>query len=952
MKNKILFCLLLSAFCLPAPAGPVYFPLLDMTGATNDTTVNVKALNNPIVYNNNFYTLPRDGTNLITVNGVVTNTFVPGIYTVSVAGLPKTWRIYVTNNTEAVSAVDLSREIVRYSGVQSVAGNGVTSDGLGNVTVNIPVRGVAAGDNVTIVTNGAVVTISSTGGGGGGSGETNVLESVGALTSLVAGKDGPELQVKSLGVNGGMLTISSTDTNVQVVLTESSVLNSMTELGALFNNRSNGTTLNGSVTINSTLNVTDFLAGSVATFSGNVTSTGGSFIGDGSLLTSLNSGQLTGTIPDARVGSWIARATNVVERTDGVATNLSLYGTTTAAAINAGTVTGNASGLTNANASTFFGSGTIPDARFPAVIPGTALMAYSNSVGQSLSSPFRRVFNVLDYGADPTGTLPCATNIQLALEAAGAAGGGIVYVPAGTYEMGQHIGKPGFFVESGQANITMASNNVTLMGAGMGVSTLRRGNPDGTGDVHTMLNSALTTNIAILNLTLDGSYGDVTQIHSNYLVFFRNVEIKNSRHAEGFDTDGSVGVWVIDCIGYNNGGGHISFGGPPFGGGDWFIHGFRGVIGGTNDLGLVEDWSAIGVKNDVGIVSIRDVSIENSPVALTTLSQTRIFVSGLTVTKPGTTSTNIFHQGGHLTIEDSEFSSTGNGGTWISGSGNLTVRNSRFSNRVVLWHDNKLYLDFEGNTVTSAIADHPLKIRGGGFHKIRGNRFNSAGYSAVRFQSDSPVTNSVISGNTFESTSLHLDGGSSNNLVAANVFRGGGILVWGSAARNDFVDNHIIGGNYQVGAGSANNRVFGGRVDTIDFQSGQSWEFHNLVLNSTTVAASSGINASLWHNIRAPDLTAWRNWTVTTNYTADGIDTTRVLIFNGSNITNTIPSAATLNRRQQFTIKNIHSTALEVTNATGSQTFDGALRFSLPQYASRVIVSDGANWQTVSSHTP
>jgi hypothetical protein len=59
-----------------------------------------------------------------------------------------------------------------------------------------------------------------------------------------------------------------------------------------------------------------------------------------------------------------------------------------------------------------------------------------------------------------------------------------------------------------------------------------------------------------------------------------------------------------------------------------------------------------------------------------------------------------------------------------------------------------------------------------------------------------------------------------------------------------------------------------------------------------------------------------------------------------------------LNNRKVFTIKNLHSTALEVTNATGAQTFDGALRFSLPQYASRVIVSDGANWQTVSSHTP
>jgi hypothetical protein len=305
------FFILPSAFC-----GELYFHLELMTGSVGEEkTINVRAVNNPVIYNNTHYYLPRNGTNFTTVNGFATNSFVPGIYEVSVAGLPKTWKIYVTNNTEIVNAVDLSREIVRYSGVQSVAGNGVTSDGLGNVTVTIPVRGVAAGDNITIATNGAVVTISST--GGGGSGETNELASVGAQTSLVAGKSGPTNLVKSIWVSGGMLELNSTGTNVNIDLPESNVRNSMLELGAIFNNRSNLTTLYGG------LDVADgFLTvNNAAVFNGNITSSG-LFIGNGSLLTLLNAGQLTsGTIPDARIGSWIARGTNVVERTDGGSTN-------------------------------------------------------------------------------------------------------------------------------------------------------------------------------------------------------------------------------------------------------------------------------------------------------------------------------------------------------------------------------------------------------------------------------------------------------------------------------------------------------------------------------------------------------------------------------------------------------------------------------------------------------
>lgn len=43
------------------------------------------------------------------------------------------------------------------------------------------------------------------------------------------------------------------------------------------------------------------------------------------------------------------------------------------------------------------------------------------------------IYNVLDYGADPTGKAITSTEINAAIKAANAAGGGIVYVPAGLY---------------------------------------------------------------------------------------------------------------------------------------------------------------------------------------------------------------------------------------------------------------------------------------------------------------------------------------------------------------------------------------------------------------------------------------------------------------------------------------------------------------------------------------
>lgn len=122
---------------LNCPATSVFFPVSEMTGMTNDVTLNVRAVNNPVIYNGRFYYQPRLGTNLTTVGGFVTNSFVPGRYTVTVAGLQKAWNMYVTNSSATLSAVDLSSAITIYSGIQSITGRSieVTNDGLGHLTI-------------------------------------------------------------------------------------------------------------------------------------------------------------------------------------------------------------------------------------------------------------------------------------------------------------------------------------------------------------------------------------------------------------------------------------------------------------------------------------------------------------------------------------------------------------------------------------------------------------------------------------------------------------------------------------------------------------------------------------------------------------------------------------------------------------------------------------------------
>ena len=129
---------------------PVLFPLAQMTGTTNDTIITVRPVINPVNFHSTVYWLPTAGFQLATKNGSATTNLIPNDYNVTIAGVPGSWKISVSDTNVTLNAAEI-----------------------GNLTVysaNGPLPGVTkikAGNNITISPpNGmGVVTINSTGGG-------------------------------------------------------------------------------------------------------------------------------------------------------------------------------------------------------------------------------------------------------------------------------------------------------------------------------------------------------------------------------------------------------------------------------------------------------------------------------------------------------------------------------------------------------------------------------------------------------------------------------------------------------------------------------------------------------------------------------------------------------------------------------------------------------------------
>lgn len=116
-----------------------------MTGTTNDTIITVRPVINPVKFHNVVYWLPTTGIQLATKNGSATTNLIPNDYNVTIAGVPGSWKISVSDTNVTLNAAEIGNLTVftfegPENGVQKIiAGNNITISplsGKGNVTIN------------------------------------------------------------------------------------------------------------------------------------------------------------------------------------------------------------------------------------------------------------------------------------------------------------------------------------------------------------------------------------------------------------------------------------------------------------------------------------------------------------------------------------------------------------------------------------------------------------------------------------------------------------------------------------------------------------------------------------------------------------------------------------------------------------------------------------------------
>lgn len=201
---------------------------------------------------------------------------------------------------------------------------------------------------------------------------------------------------------------------------------------------------------------------------------------------------------------------------------------------------------------------------------GTATRKVSYS---QIRNGVRPAYNVLDYGADPTGVASSQPAIQAAIDAACVDPTKPVYIPAGTYKMGLFTPKPNYLAEGHPSCLTIWSNNVTILGDGPEVTRLVPGTdafseqrnfmgiPGTLGDGVTLKS---TTNFTMIGVCLDmegrsGSAGlyDTTQFYrvfGDQGIVLRNCWFLNNGGNDGIDTQFGFDLTVEDCVVMGNAG--------------------------------------------------------------------------------------------------------------------------------------------------------------------------------------------------------------------------------------------------------------------------------------------------------------------------------------------------------------------------------------------------------------
>lgn len=199
------------------------------------------------------------------------------------------------------------------------------------------------------------------------------------------------------------------------------------------------------------------------------------------------------------------------------------------------------------------------------VSPFAALMVAETTAAAwrtRLSVMEGRVYDVRYRGADPTGVANAYQYIQDAIDEAVADGGGIVYIPPGTYLL-----EPTFSLSSStstyrQAVLAVGGNNVVIRGAARGATTLKLAE----GGIYSAVQfidlplrngESSIENCGIMDITLDGNYFGANQsgvmglLHGSGTknFFGSHVHVKNHGHyGVGFQSGGNDGLTLSHFV--------------------------------------------------------------------------------------------------------------------------------------------------------------------------------------------------------------------------------------------------------------------------------------------------------------------------------------------------------------------------------------------------------------------
>lgn len=167
-----------------------------------------------------------------------------------------------------------------------------------------------------------------------------------------------------------------------------------------------------------------------------------------------------------------------------------------------------------------------------------------------------RYFNVKDYGAKGDGSTNDTTAVQAAADAALAAGGGIVFAPAGNFMVNPIYFASGVSLEGAGSNVTIFTR--------ISAATSNPSNSVGTLNWHGTSGERLQR-FSIRGVTADGNRSGITlgtgalvDNEAFSLIYCNNFFIEdcrgNNAPGEGFDLDYCINGTLIGCSAYDNGG--------------------------------------------------------------------------------------------------------------------------------------------------------------------------------------------------------------------------------------------------------------------------------------------------------------------------------------------------------------------------------------------------------------